>query len=237
MGDKGETKTKKNKLPIYLSIGLVIITAVAYFFVPEFQSFIDQSWKVLTSGDENKIEKWVSQFGWVGPLILILSMVVQIVLVVIPSFALMVVSILAYGPVWGSLIVFAAIFTAATVGYYLGRYFGIGLIQRFLGEKSEKKVTGYLEDYGFWAIVITRINPLLSNDAISLIAGILNMKYWKFIGATLLGIAPLTIFIAILGETTDNLKIGFIWVTVVSILLFAAYIWWDKSKRDKAISK
>jgi len=232
MEEKGASKNKKSKLPIYLSIAIVLFTLVAYFFIPDVQSFLNNAWDVLTSGDERKIEDWVSQFGWLGPLILIISMVLQIVVLVIPSFALMVVSILAYGPVWGSLIVFAAIFSAATVAYLVGRHYGTGLVQKFLGKKSEDKMISFLEDYGFWAIIITRVNPLLSNDAISLIAGILKMKYWKFVGATLLGIAPLTIFIAILGEVTDDLTTGFIWVSVVSLMIFLAYIWWDKRRKD-----
>jgi len=55
-----------------------------------------------------------------------------------------------------------------------------------------------LGDYGFWAIIVTRVNPFLSNDAISFVGGLLRMGYWKFIAAALVGIAPLTSFIAIM---------------------------------------
>jgi len=230
MGKTDKSEKKKSKLPLYISIAVVLAAVGAYFLIPAFQNFLSEAWEVLTSDDEERIRKWVSQFGWIGPLVLIVSMILQIVIPVIPSYALMIVSILAYGPVWGSLIVFAAIFSAATVAFFVGKYYGTGLVDRFVGEKTEKKMTGFLEDYGFWAIIITRINPLLSNDAISLVAGILKMKYFKFIGATLLGIAPLTIFIAILEDSTDDLKTGFIWVSVVSLLLFIGYVWWDKKR-------
>ena len=230
MGENEKSDNKKSKLPIYISIAVVAVAVGAYFLIPAFNDFLTTAWEVLTSGNEDRIREWVGQFGWIGPLVLILSMILQIVVPVIPSYALMIVSILAYGPIWGSLIVFAAIFSAATVAFFVGRYYGTGLVDRFVGEKTEKKMIGFLEDYGFWAIIITRINPLLSNDAVSLVAGILKMKYLKFIGATLLGIAPLTIFIAILEESTDDLKTGFIWVSVVSLLLFLGYVWWDKKK-------
>lgn len=230
MGNSEKSENKKSKVPLYISIAVVVAAVAAYFLIPAFQNFLSTAWEVLTSDDEEKIRKWVSQFGWVGPLVLILSMVLQIVVPVIPSYALMIVSILAYGPVWGSLIVFASIFSAATVAFYVGRYYGTALVERFVGEKTEKKLIGFLEDYGFWAIFITRINPLLSNDAISLVAGILKMKYLKFIGATLSGIAPLTLFIAVLGKSTDDLRTGFIWVSVVSLILFIGYVWWDRRK-------
>jgi len=233
MGNSEKGNQKKSKIPLYISIAVVIAAVAAYFLIPAFQDFLSKAWEVLTSDDEERIREWVSQFGWIGPLVLIISMVLQIIVPVIPSYALMIVSILAYGPIWGSLIVFAAIFSAATVAFYVGRYYGTGLVDRFIGEKGEKKMVGFLEDYGFWAIIITRINPLLSNDAISLVAGILKMNYLKFIGATMMGIAPLTIFIAVLGESTDNLKTGFIWVSIVSLLLFIGYVWWDKKSGER----
>jgi uncharacterized membrane protein YdjX (TVP38/TMEM64 family) len=168
-----------------------------------------------------------------GPTILILAMVAQMFLIVIPSVALMVVSILAYGPIFGSLIIFAAIFTASSIGYFIGRYFGPVIVQKLIGHKNENKIEDFIEDYGFWAVIVTRINPFLSNDAISFVGGILKMGYWQFIGATLAGIAPLTIFIAIIGKSTDGLKTGLLWGSIVSLIIFVLYVVWDKKKRKK----
>ena len=221
----------KSKLPLYLSIGIVGCLVAAYFFISPAQGFMDEAWSVLTSGNTNKIQQWFKDFGWIAPLVLIFAMVAQMFLIVVPTIALMVVSILAYGPVWGSLIVFVAVFTASSVGYWIGRYFGPGIVDKIIGHKTEKKVADFLEDYGFWAIFITRLNPFLSNDAISFVGGILKMSYRKFITATIAGIAPLTIFIAILGKSTQGLKIGLLWGSIVSLVLFAGYIYWDKKIR------
>jgi uncharacterized membrane protein YdjX (TVP38/TMEM64 family) len=124
-----------------------------------------------------------------------------------------------------------AVFAASSVGYLIGRYLGQGFVEKIIGRKSEEKVTEFLNDYGFWAVIITRLNPFLSNDAISFVGGMLRMGYWKFIGATLLGIAPLTIFIAILGKSTDSLKTGLLWGSLASLVAFGLYVWWDKKKR------
>lgn len=226
-----EKNIKQSKLPLYVSLAIVALIVLAYFFIPSAQNFMDEAWSVLTSGDNQKIQQWFKGFGWVAPLLLILAMVAQMFLIVIPTIALTVVSILAYGSIWGSTIVFIAVFTASTVGYWIGRYFGPGIVEKIIGHKSEKKVADFLEDYGFWAIFITRLNPFLSNDAISFVGGILKMSYRKFITATLAGIAPLTIFIAILGKSTQGLKTGLLWGSIVSIILFGAYIYWDKKIR------
>lgn len=223
----------KSKAPLYISLALVASIVACYFLIPSAQEFMDNAWSVLTSGDKKRITQWVDGFGWFGPVILILAMIIQMFLIVIPSVALMVVSIIAYGPIWGSLIVFAAVFSASTIGYVIGRYFGPVIVEKLIGEKNEQKIADFIDDYGFWAVIVTRINPFLSNDAISFVGGILKMTYWKFIGATLVGIAPLTIFIAILGRSTDQLKSGLLWGSLVSLALFGAYVFWDKKKRKK----
>lgn len=226
-----EKNVNQSKLPLYISLGLVTLIVLAYFLIPSAQNFLDEAWGVLTSGDNNRIQQWFKDFGWMAPVLLIIAMVAQMFLIVIPTIALMVVSILAYGPIWGSLIVFVAVFTASSVGYFIGRYFGPVIVEKIIGHKSEKKVADFLEDYGFWAVFITRLNPFLSNDAISFVGGILKMGYRKFISATIIGIAPLTIFIAILGKSTQGLKSGLLWGSIISLILFGGYVYWDKRKR------
>lgn len=234
MADPVETTSvKKSKAPLIVSGIIIAVLVAAYFFIPGVQGFFIEAWNVLTSNDEQRITQWVSEFGWMGPTILILAMVAQMFLIVIPSVALMVVSILAYGPILGSLIIFAAIFTASSVGYFIGRYFGPVIVEKLIGPKNKSKIEDFIEDYGFWAVIVTRINPFLSNDAISFVGGILKMGYWRFIGATLVGIAPLTIFIAIIGKSTDGLKTGLLWGSIVSLIIFILYVWWDKKKRKK----
>ncbi len=225
-----DSSKSKGRLPLYVSTALVATLVVCYFTIPSVEQFFTEAWNVLTSNDEKRIERWVSGFGWLGPVVLVLAMVVQMFLIVIPSVALMVVSVLAYGPIWGSLIILLSVFTASSVGYAIGNYFGEILVEKLIGSKTEKKIESFIEDYGFWAVVVTRVNPFLSNDAISFVGGILNMGYWRFIGATMLGITPLTVFIAIVGRNTDSLKYGLLWGSLVCLVVFGAYVYWDKKK-------
>jgi len=221
----------KSKLPLIVSGGIVAALILSYFFIPSVHEFLKNAWDVLTSDDKNRIENWVENFGWVGPLIIILAMVVQMFLIIIPSILLMVVAILAYGPLWGSVLILVAVYAASSVGYVLGRYFGQFFADKILGRKTEKKIEAFVEDYGFWAIAISRFNPFLSNDAISFVAGMLKMSYWKFIAATLVGIVPLAVYIAFIGQSTDQLKSGLLWGSLVSLILFGAYLYWDKKIR------
>ncbi|SOC80931.1 Uncharacterized membrane protein YdjX, TVP38/TMEM64 family, SNARE-associated domain [Salinimicrobium sediminis] len=222
---------KQSKLPLYISAAIIISLFLAYFFIPGVESWLTEAWNVLTSDDQTRIRNWVGDFGWFGPLVLVLAMIAQMFLLVIPTILLMVVSVLAYGPVWGSCIIFVAVFSASTVGYFIGRYFGSVIVEKLIGHKTEKKIGDFIDEYGFWAVIVTRLNPFLSNDAISFVAGVLKMGYWKFIYATLAGIAPLTLFIAIIGKSTDGLKNGLLWGSLISLVLFGLYVYWDKRRR------
>lgn len=227
----------ESKIPLYLSLTIFSVVVILYFLFPGVQEFILEAWEVLISNDEQRIKKWVENFSWFGPLILILAMVLQMFLVFIPTLVLMIVCILAYSPFYGSLIAFVAIFSASSVGYGIGRFLGPVIAEKLLGKKSIKKGSEFLNQYGFWAIFITRINPFLSNDAVSLISGIFHMRYGQFILASLTGIAPLIIFIAILGETTEGLKKGLIWISVVTSLLFVGYLMYKRFIKEEQTQK
>lgn len=230
-----DEQISQSKWPLYLSILLVTTLIILYFVVPSVQYFFTNAWNVLSSGDEQRISQWVSQFGFWGPLVIVLAMIAQMFLLVIPTPLLMVVTVVAYGPWMGGGIILVAVFCASSIGYVLGAYLGTPLIERLLGAESEKKVVRFIESYGFWAVIVFRLSPFLSNDAISFVGGMLRMGYWRFIGATMIGIFPLTALIAYLGENNERLKTGLIWVSIISLVCFVAYVWWDK-RRNKGYS-
>lgn len=223
-----EQDEKQSKWPLIIS-GLLIAALVAsYFIFPGFQSTLQDGWEVLSSGDNERITEWVSQFGFWGPVFIVLAMVLQMFLLVINVVALILVAVLAYGPIWGTVIAVVAVTVASTVGYLIGHSVGEAGVSKIIGQKANKKVCAFMGDYGSWAIVIARISPFLSNDAVSFVAGFAKMSYWKFLAATLAGILPLTILLVWLGQDYNRLKNGLIWVSVISLALFIGYVVYDK---------
>ncbi|MFD3001589.1 TVP38/TMEM64 family protein [Pontibacter toksunensis] len=224
---------KQSKWPLIITGILIAALVASYFIFPSFQQEVDKAWDVLTSGDEQRISDWVSQFGFWGPFFIILAMVAQMFLLVINAVALMLVAIIAYGHFWGSLIAIAAVAVASTVGYWIGHGLGEAGVSKLIGRKSEKKIVKFVDNYGIWAVIIARISPFLSNDAVSFVAGLARMGYIKFLGATLAGIVPLTVLLAWLGQNNERLKTGLIWVSVVSLAAFIGYIIYDKYIKKK----
>lgn len=218
-----ENRRSQSRWVIIISGGLLLGLVVAYFTVSGFQQFVDEAVEVLTSDDQERVENWVSDFGFWGPVFIIGAMTAQMFLIVVPSVVLMVVSSLAYGPWWGSVISYVAVAIAATIAYFIGVHANNVFIDKLIGEKNEKKVENYIQKYGAWAIVLFRLSPFLSNDAISFVAGIGHLRYLKFITATSVGIIPLIAMIAYLGKDTDRLETGMIWISAATLAGFVIY--------------
>lgn len=214
-----------------LPLAFVAALVGLYFLWPSFQSFIDEAVDVLRSGERARVEQWVQGFGAWGVVIILVLMLLQTLLAFLPSLVTMVVAVLAYGPLVGGALAWGGLILAASLGYGIGRSLGPVTVDRLIGTKTERKVSRFVERYGAWAIVAARISPVLSTDAVSFAAGLVKMRYLRFLLATAAGTLPLTVLIAYLGSDVERLKSGLIWVSVVSLVVFVGYVVYDRRKR------
>lgn len=222
---------QKSKWPLYISIGIIASLLGCYFLWPSFKDFVNEAYQILTSNNKAKISDWVSQFGYWGPLLIFAIMIVQMFLFVIPSTLVMIISILAYGPIWGSLLALTGLLISSSVAYAIGAYLGPVTVDKLIGPDTKKNVEKNVEKYGVWTVIIVRIAPILSDDATSLVAGLVRMGYWRFIWSSIVGIVPLLIALAYLGGDFERLKSGLIWTSVISLVALVGYIAYDKMKK------
>ncbi len=220
------------KWPLLVSAAVIAGLILTYFLSPGARDFAQQAWEALQSGEYDRVSRWFDELGWMGPLVIILLMVVQMFLIVLPSWGLMIISVIAYGPFWGAVTAVVAVGVASSIGYVLGRAFGRAALEKLAGKNEG--VQRFIERYGFGAVFLFRISPLLSSDAISLIAGVLHMEFGRFMAATLLGITPLAAAIAYFGSEADKMKTGLYWLGGIGLALYAAFIWWDWRRKKKA---
>jgi len=219
------------KLPFLISFSLLSSVVILYLIIPSFRDFVKQAFDVLTSDDETLIKQWVSKFKMAGPLTLILLMVIQMFLFVVPNVFVMMVAIVSYGPVWGAVISFLGVFASSSVGYLIGKYLGPLTVQKLMSDKVRNNTAQFIQRYGVTAIAITRISSF-SNDSLSIVAGLLKMSYRKYILATLIGITPLIVLLAIYGKNGKILK-SLIWIAAISLVILVIYIFLNEKKRKR----
>lgn len=225
------------KFPVVIvSVLLVCCLLGFYFFVPSFRGTITDAFEMLTSGNEAAIKEWVSEFGVWGPLIIIVAMVASMFLFVVPNLLLLIISSLSYGPLWGSVISLIAIFVSSSIAYWIGYSIGPVVLRRLLKDETRLKLMQLVMDYGVGAIILFRLSPVLSNEAISFIPALLKMRYKRFILATLIGSVPV---VGILAFTAGqgNFKPVLIWLSVISIVGYLIYLFIDirSKKRRNAV--
>jgi uncharacterized membrane protein YdjX (TVP38/TMEM64 family) len=224
-------KVNKTAILVYVSIALVLVGS--YFIFPAFQDGVKGAFDVLTGEDEERIQRWVSTFGAFGPVVIIFGMMVQMFLFIIPNILLMMIAIVSYGPVWGSVISFVGVFAASSLGYYIGTKLSKVTVRKFVSVESQKKIGSFIKDYGVGAIVITRLSSF-SNDGLSIVAGLLKMNYRRYILATLAGITPLIVLLAIFGKN-EKIEWALLWIAIASLLMLIVYILLDRRRKKRLV--
>ena len=230
-------RREQSKLTWLVPLGLLAFFGLLYLIWPGFRDFIDTAVSISLSGDRQRLEDWVDGFGAWGPVVILLLMIMQTVIAFIPSVIIMVVTVLAFGPFWGGVLTWAGLLVSATVAFAIGRALGPVTVDKLIGQSTEQKVEGFVHEYGVWAIIAARVSPALSTDAVSLVAGLAEMGYLRFIAATAAGTLPLTVLIAWLGADINRLEVGLLWVSVVSLAIFVAYVIWDRRRSDESLGE
>lgn len=93
---------------------------------------------------------------------------------------------------------------AAMVGYALGGFFGVlGLSQwvetRFAPAKA------ILDRHSTATVAIVRLTPIAHNSAINLVAGVLRLPFWPYLGGSAIGFLPLVVAFTIVGGRLGEL--------------------------------
>lgn len=106
-----------------ISFGIIAFLVILYFTHQPFQDSVKEAWNILLSEDEKRIRDYVQQFGFWGPLAIIVFIILQMFLIVFPSWLPIIVGVMAYGFWWGVLINLVGVGIASTIGYFIGKRF------------------------------------------------------------------------------------------------------------------
>lgn len=112
----------------------------------------------------------------------------------------------------------------AAIAFYISRIFGPSRVKRMLGRRAAEKADRFFEKYGTYAILIARLVPIISFDAVSYAAGLTRIRFIGFWMATGIGQLPATLVYSYLGEKASvhvNLMMwGLALVVAISIVLW-----------------
>jgi len=152
---------------------------------------------------EGFIYHLLSTYGYMG---LFLLMILQTILVVIPSEAVITLSG-AVGLETSKVILVGSIglLAGAIIAFFISRYFGRKIVLKLLGEEWIDEIDEWINENGTKAIFIARLVPLIPFDLISYVSGLTKIEFQKYLLATIIGMLPRIIFLVYLGSTAKSI--------------------------------
>ncbi|WP_290652210.1 TVP38/TMEM64 family protein [Aquisalimonas sp.] len=166
------------------------------------------------------LHQWAAELGWLGPVALMATMVLAVIIGPIPTVPITVSAGMLYGPMLGVVYAMAGALVGAWASFWIARLLGRPVVERLVGghinfcrECSDRTL--------FWVVFGARLVPVVSFALVSYGAGLTAMGQGAFLLATGLGMIPMTALYVAAGT---NLTAGHVWYAVAGVVVLAALL-------------
>ncbi len=188
-----------------ITVAILAVLLFLYFVSDDFRGEVNRAVRVMGSGDTGALRDYILSYGAWAPVVSAALMVLQALAAFVPSFLLGLANGLAFGAFWGGMLSMVSAALAAAICFGIARAVGRAPVEALVGRESLGRADGWFERYGAYAVLVARLIPVVSFDAISYAAGLTRMGFWRFLGATTVGMAPATFVYSYLGERAPRL--------------------------------
>jgi uncharacterized membrane protein YdjX (TVP38/TMEM64 family) len=172
---------------------LLLIVAVAAFVIGS--KLVVEN--LLGIPMESLAASWLANAG-LGTATLVVVLLAADVVLPVPSSLVMVFSGAAFGVVWGSIVALVGSIAGEWLGFELVRRYGRGVSSQIVGADEFERFSDFFDRHGVLAVILTRPLPVVM-ETMSLVAGLSTMSRWAFLGASLVGTAPIVVVYAYAG--------------------------------------
>lgn len=141
-------------------------------------------WKMYKMGaftDPDVMINLVKGYGIWAPIIFMLIQIIQVVIPIIPGGITLAVGVMIFGPWWGFVYNYVGIVIGSFILFWLGRRYGMKLVEAFVSDKVMDKYMSKLDTKGWrttFAIMI--LLPVAPDDALVLLTSLTKMKWREF---------------------------------------------------------
>ncbi len=183
----------KSKKILRLIVGVVFVTAlilsVRHFSVPECAA----------------IQKQVTDWGTLAPVMFFLVYVLATVAFV-PGIVVTMAAGLAFGPLWGTVVVSISSTVGATLAFLIARYVARDAVEGFLSKQPWfEKFRSNVQEDGINYVLFVRLVPLFPFNALNYASGLTPLKLRHYVVGSMIGMLPGTFAYVYLGATGCSL--------------------------------
>jgi len=174
--------------------------------------------------DSASLRQWFEELGVWGPVAVIGSMVVAILVSPIPSAPIALSAGAIYGHFWGTLYVLTGSEIGAIAAFSIARFLGHDLLHSWLGARLSRGLAGS-QNFLMGTVFASRLLPFISFDIVSYAAGLTSISFWRFAVATLAGIIPASFVLAHFGselvaDETDRILLAVVLLGLLTAIPF-----------------
>lgn len=188
---------------------------------------------------EQSLRTFIDEAGALGPLAVILLCLIAYIIAPISSTPAIFAGYYAYGKNVIFLATFASIISFV-VNFWLARKWGRSLVQKLVGAAKMKKFDKFTENYGLLSLFFLRLLQAGLHDFVSYASGITKIRFWPYLGVSLLAEIPGTLLWYYVATKTNN-PISFTFFTwlmaVVLSLIFLVGVLVTRKDKFKEILK
>lgn len=198
---------------VWRNIGILAaaagLFALAYFLFPGFRDGVGRGLRIMSSTDLagaiEGLRQYILSFGVWAPIVSAALMVLQSVLFPVPGQVVTITNGLLFGAFWGTLLSWGSSMIGATVCFFIARALGRPTVERLASKKALAVADKFFCRYGNNSVLVSRLIPVVSFDAVSYLAGVTSITFRGFIVATAIGQLPATIVYSVLGQNLTTI--------------------------------
>lgn len=155
--------------------------------------------------DQERVSSFVLSFGILTPVVLALLQVSQVLIAVLPGYAVIISGGYLYGLSRGFFFNLVIVILAGQVAFGIARYMGRPLVYRLASARIVEKMEGAANKYGFGFFLIGFLFPIFPADTMNYVGGLSGISGRTFLGASILGKFPSLLLMTWMGANGSNL--------------------------------
>ena len=190
---------KKNITRLGLLLVIVLVLAV-YLAVPSVHTFVNEAISVVGTLNVETVAEYIRSFGPKAMAFSFALMVLSSILAPVPAIMITLANAAIFGWWQGAILSWSSAMAGAALCFFIARILGRDVVEKLAGKAVLDSVEGYFKNYGTRTILVCRLLPFVSFDAVSYFAGLTPMGFWAFFIATGIGQTPATIVYSYVGS-------------------------------------
>ena len=180
-------------------LGALILLCLLYFAVPSVNAYVNRAAAVLGSANVDAVVDYIRSYGPYAMGISFALMVFSSVVAPLPAFPITFSNAAIFGWWQGAILSWSSAMAGAALCFFIARALGRDTVERFAGRGALAGVEDYFAKYGSRTILICRLLPFVSFDAVSYFAGLTPVTFLSFFIATGIGQLPATVVYSYVG--------------------------------------